>query len=627
MILSNDKVRFFLSAHESDAVRYAIDDMCKDIENVIGATTEYNKNFDIFIGNLDSQETRDFLNNIGLHYNDILSIEEGHKIAVTFDKCFILGNGELGTVYAVYEFCASTLGVKPFLYWTDGKYEKMKDVRINEYTSSPFSFKYRCFAISDEDELIALSPNGEKRYSHNDKFASVPSSDLIVNACRLALRLKYNLFVPMTMLNILNPHEEDVVKCVTSRGLYITQNFYEPLGVSSNTWNYYWTAKNKEQLKASYTDNPKCFETVWEEYVKKWGNYKKVVYQLGMLKTQYSTHVFNDLRRFENQDDFAKMVAKVIDLQISIVNKIVGKDETFILYNDKYLSLAIKKKYFTPSENVVLVKKLNTPALIAKKFKRTKNDCVSGYAFMGINAENGTHVVQFPDVNIPENLTVLDKVGCNKCAYLSVGNIREDIFNVYVFGKVAQHTSVAPNVIAMFCYDIYGTYAIKTVYERFVSAYIRTECLYTDSLVFKISEKILSLLKNHVRSRQVDYDDNYGVSLSVDLSAFLKGAESSMSALLQLLFDIKNVFKPEKNKDYYTYSLYNQAQILLKFYSYLSNLVRYKKFYDDKYKRLAIEDGENVKKLIEEQMTGKWSALYSRTATAVANLIKQTKEI
>ncbi len=109
MVLSNDKVRFFLSSYESEAVRYAVDDMCKDIMNVTGATTEYNKNFDIFIGNLDSQETRDFLDNIDLHYNDVLSVEEGHKISVAFDKCFILGNGELGTVYAVYEFCASHL--------------------------------------------------------------------------------------------------------------------------------------------------------------------------------------------------------------------------------------------------------------------------------------------------------------------------------------------------------------------------------------------------------------------------------------------------------------------------------------------------------------------------------------
>lgn len=627
MILSNDKITFFLSSHESEAVRYAVDDMCKDIQNVIGATIEYNKNFDIFIGNLDSQETRDFLDNIALHYNDVLAVEEGHKIVVTFDKCFILGNGELGTVYGIYEFCYSTLKVKPFLFWTDSEYEKMKDVRIIEYTSTPFSFKYRCFAINDEDELIALSPNGEKRYAYNDKFVTIPSGELIENACRLALRLKYNMFVPMTMLNILNPREEDVVKCVTSRGLYITQNFYEPLGVSANTWNYYWTTKNKEQLKPSYTDNPKCFETIWEEYVKKWSCYKKVVYQLGMLKTQYSEHIFNDPRRFDKQDDFAKTVAQVLDLQIQTVTKLVGKDATFMLYNDKYLTLAIKKKYFTVNDNVVLVKKLTKTNLTQKKFKRKKNDFVTGYAFMGINAENGTHLVQFPDTKIPDNLSVLEKASYNKCAYISVGNVRENIFNIYVFGKTAQHTSVAPNVIASFCHEIYGTYAIKTVYERFVDSYIRTNCLYTDSLVFKISEKILSLLKKHVRSRQIDYEDGYGVTLSVDLSAFLKSAESSMSDLLQLLFDIKNVYKPEKGKAYYDYSLYNQVQILLKSYSYLSNLVRYKKFYDEKFKRLAIEDAELVKKLIEEQMNGKWSASYSRSANMISALLKQTREI
>jgi hypothetical protein len=100
-----------------------------------------------------------------------------------------------------------------------------------------------------------------------------------------------------------------------------------------------------------------------------------------------------------------------------------------------------------------------------------------------------------------------------------------------------------------------------------------------------------------------------------------------MSALLQLLFDIKNVCKVEDNEKYYQYSLYNQTRILLKMYSYLSNLVRYKKFYDEKYKCLALEDGEVVKMLIEEQMVGKWSAANNKTAQIVANLIKQTKEI
>jgi len=361
--------------------------------------------------------------------------------------------------------------------------------------------------------------------------------------------------------------------------------------------------------------------------VKKWSVYKNVVYQLGMLKNQYSSEIFNDLRRFEKPDDLAQMVAKVLILQTEIVIKIVGKDAKFMLYKDKYLSLALKKKYYTVGENTVLIKKLTNPLLTVKKFRRAKKDPVSGYAFMGINAQNGAHVVQYPDINIPENLAVLDKVGCNNCAYISVGNIREHIFNICVFGKTAQSTANSSSIIASVCQEIYGTYEVKSLYERFREIYINAGCLYTDSLIIKLSEKILALLKNHIRSRQIEYEDGFGVNITIDLSAFLKSAETSMSALLQLLFDIKNVCKVDGNKEYYKYSLYNQTRILLKMYSYLSNLVRYKKFYDDKYKRLALEDGEIVKMLIEEQMVGKWSASYNKSTQMFANLIKQTKEI
>ena len=85
MVLSNERITFYLSTSESEAVRYAVEDLCNDLKGVIGATTEYSKAFDIYIGNLENQETRDYLDKVGLHYNDILSHEEGHKIVVNFD--------------------------------------------------------------------------------------------------------------------------------------------------------------------------------------------------------------------------------------------------------------------------------------------------------------------------------------------------------------------------------------------------------------------------------------------------------------------------------------------------------------------------------------------------------------
>lgn len=651
MVLSNERITFYLSKSESEAVRYAVEDLCNDLNGVIGATTKYDKAFDIYIGNLENKDTRNYLDDLGLNYNDILSHEDGHKIIVRYDKCFILGNGELGTIYAIYEFSSSTLKVSPFMFWADNEYEKRQNVKVVEFKSVPFSFKLRAFAINDEDGLVALSPNGEKRYFNNDKFAIVPSSTLIVNACKLALRLKYNLFVPMTMLNILNPHEEDVVKCVTSRGLYITQNFYEPLGVSLNTWNYYWTTKNKEELKPSYLDNPTCFETIWKEYIKKWSSYKKVVYQLGLLNNQYDETLFYDLRKRGKINNFAHNVASIIDKQMQIVKEFLGDDAKFMLYKAPYLSYALKRKILSLSKNVTLVRKISSPASV-KNYRRKRKEIVDGYVFSGINSENGTHLVQYPDTYLADKLLVLYKANYNHCVYLNVGNIRENIFNIYVFGKTAQHVASNYDVINNFCHEMFGTYALKSVYERIVKAYVRVEqqveyfafgstqkeraenkvftdreYIYGDALVMKVCLKILSLLKNKNRSRQIEYSDNFGVSLTVDLSAFLKNVENSMSDILQITCDIKNSYKCNKNFDYYKYSLYNQCRILFKLYSYMANLVRYKKFYDYKYIDMAIDDIENVKILVDSQMAGRWSGSITKTSQQIQNLIKQTKEI
>ena len=59
----------------------------------------------------------------------------------------------------------------------------------------------------------------------------------------------------------------------------------------------------------------------------------------------------------------------------------------------------------------------------------------------------------------------------------------------------------------------------------------------------------------------------------------------------------------------------------------MANLVRYKKFYDEKYIDMAIDDIENVKILVDSQMAGRWSGGITKTSQQIQNLIKQTKEI
>lgn len=98
-----------------------------------------------------------------------------------------------------------------------------------------------------------------------------------------ALRLEINLIIPSTLVDILNPAEEELVKAVTDRGLYISQHHIEPLGVSYYAVENYLHDHGAEGEEISFLTNRARMEEIWRCYAEKWAVYgDRVVYQLGL---------------------------------------------------------------------------------------------------------------------------------------------------------------------------------------------------------------------------------------------------------------------------------------------------------------------------------------------------------
>ena len=103
---------------------------------------------------------------------------------------------------------------------------------------------------------------------------------MIEKVVETVLRLKLNLVIPATFIDLDNPPEKDLADAVAERGIYLSQHHCEPLGVSSFTFENYCKKYGKTG-RFSYSECPEIMENVWSFYVDKWAKYDNVVWQIG----------------------------------------------------------------------------------------------------------------------------------------------------------------------------------------------------------------------------------------------------------------------------------------------------------------------------------------------------------
>ncbi len=628
MILNSNLISFYLSESESDCVKFAVEDMRKDIENVLGAKTEYNNSFDLYVGNIGIAAVRDFLDEAGVYYGDIAKRTEGHKVAVEYDKVFLLGNGDLGTIYAIYEFCKSTLGVSPFSFWADAESEKQDYVTVREYLSRQPDYRYRCFAINDEDVLQNLGVRTFDRLSRDDKFGKTLDMAFVVGACKLALRLKYNVIVPSTMLDILNEKERDIVAAVVAHGLYVTTNFYEPLGVSLNTWKRYWADSDKNELKPSYKENKESFVDVWTEYIKAWLPFKNVIWQLGLLDTEYKSDVFYDQRSCKQKDEQRALIYDAISEQYNLICDNSGSESPIcFFYADKYAEYFLSDKNLALPDNVIVM--LDWHYLPNEKTKdKLRSARSKGLIFSQINTENGAHNLQYPDSALCDKLLWGVRRDQNSCAFLYAGNIREHLFTISVFARYSYFVGDSASPAVDFCRGVFGDEKASKAYEDLSNAIVKVNKVpICDVLLYKITDTILDNITRKNGLHYLKIGDEFGVKIRFGYSEFLRAAENAMDKFLQIMCDVKFVYGSRKSDAYYYSSLYTQTNIYLKAYSFASNLIRYSLCGDKKYLSLAKEDIRAVNALFAEQQYGRWKNAYENNLVDFKKLEKKVENI
>ena len=339
MLVYNKEImaEIFCDATEKLCIHSAVNDLNKDLSKVAGKTAQVKKYLPVeesgivLVGTLSNPEFSRFLSERNIDVS-ITSDQWEYYHMRTFgdnnENLLICGSDDRGTMWGIYDFCKNELGVDPLYYWTDNE-PLQKEMLLIEHVDrvdGPKTYKFRGWFINDEDYLTGWKSGGGKRYAKYNHYHQVVHADIIENVIETALRLKQNLMIPASLLNIDNPAEENLVRMVTERGMYVTQHHIEPLGVSHFSWENFWEARNV-QVETSFVTQKERYIEIWTHYAKKWSKYENVIWQLGLRGRGDRPVWYHDSSVPPTMEDRGKLISSAIATQFEIVKKVLGHSD------------------------------------------------------------------------------------------------------------------------------------------------------------------------------------------------------------------------------------------------------------------------------------------------------------
>ena len=246
---------------EALCVKLAAEDLRRDVLRVTGRELPLSLDGNLTVRTVDTGEW------------------EAYSIRCDGKTLTIQGSDPRGTMWGVYEFSRRFLGVDPLYLWTDQEPARRDNVAIGEIDLSdrPRTYKFRGWFINDEDLIEGMCRGGrpDKTYHFQNDYAP-----LLSKIVETALRMKQNLLIPCSHLDIENPAEEALVKLITERGLFVSMHHQEPVGVHQFTIDRDYAGTGIENV--NYVDDPELYEEIWTRYIHKWAKYDNVIWQLGL---------------------------------------------------------------------------------------------------------------------------------------------------------------------------------------------------------------------------------------------------------------------------------------------------------------------------------------------------------
>ncbi|MGA7245317.1 MAG: glycosyl hydrolase 115 family protein [Terracidiphilus sp.] len=227
------------------------------------------------------------------------------------DVICLTGADMRGTIYAIYQFSQTVLGVDPMYLWTDKHPAQRNSITLPADFARIYPkpvFKYRGFFPNDEDLLTGWIPaaKGEK---------TGISLKVWDNIFETILRLKGNMIVPGTWIF----PDDAQVDAASKRGLIVNQHHAIPLGVNVARW--------PKDVPYNFSTHPEILERAWTNAVATYKPDAEILWSVGLRGLSDSSYASLDASVRDNDPLLGKRISDAIADQMKIVRAKYPKAE------------------------------------------------------------------------------------------------------------------------------------------------------------------------------------------------------------------------------------------------------------------------------------------------------------
>jgi len=311
-----------ISERESEAVKMAVSNLIRDFKRVLQINTDVSDpdSQRVLVGTLGVCEDLEEADLVGLFSSHGRRRKEAYVIRERRGMIVIAGSDRRGTIFGIYEFCRSILGVSPWYFMADVPIRPKTVITLPDdyHVSDHPSIEYRGIFINDEEEL----DHWAQRYMGEVTIGPKTYEKIF----ELMLRLKLNYIWPAMHVNSFNADRENGV-LADKMGLVVGTSHCDMLMRSNNKeWKPWLEKKGYEDIKYDFTASEESRDAIieyWRESVEMNKNYE-VTYTLGMRgihDSGFETVALTGLKGEELQRAKIELLEDVMHIQEQILDE------------------------------------------------------------------------------------------------------------------------------------------------------------------------------------------------------------------------------------------------------------------------------------------------------------------
>ena len=367
---------------------------------------------------------------------------EAYRVETVGSRLIIAGSDERGTMFGLYAFIEKYLGVDPLYYWASRPPQPRATLAWDsvKICSGEPTFRFRGWFINDEDLLTEWKDGGGKRQIDYPYYGQVVNREVMRAVAEALVRSRFNLIIPASFVDILNPPEEALVQECARRGVFVSQHHVEPLGVSAFSYFNYWKKRGKD-LKYSYFSHPAEVREVWRAYAEKWAAYPNVIWQLGLRGIADRPMWLADPNTPQSDADRGRLISEAMAAQVKILDEVCPRQPRYLSTTLWAEGSALNQQgLLTIPEGTIVVFADNSPGWKWQRdfysTPRNPQNTYGVYYHHGLIG-SGPHLAQVPSPHKTfECLKTAVEKGAGTYAIFNVGNIREFVLGIDATAKM-----------------------------------------------------------------------------------------------------------------------------------------------------------------------------------------------